>query len=105
MSTTTIKKNINRNLSDKYSQNLLDHTKQSTIDVLKTSYKKVIQKTAQATADLIGNKISDKITKISKTSQENNSETTTNDHGKEIPKERYMSPDERQNTIDDLRLI
>ena len=37
MSTTTIKKNINRNLSGKYSQNLLDHTKQSTIDVLKTS--------------------------------------------------------------------
>ena len=37
MSTTTIKKNINRNLSDKYSQKLLDHTKQSAIDVLKTS--------------------------------------------------------------------
>ena len=68
MSTTTIKKNINRNLSDKYSQKLLDHTKQSAIDVLKTSLKRVIQKTAEATADLIGNKISDKITKISKTS-------------------------------------
>ena len=32
-------------------------------------------KTAEATGDLIGNKIADKITRVSKTSPQNNSET------------------------------
>ena len=45
------------------------------------------------------------MTKVSKTSPKNNSETVTNEHDKEIPKERYVSPKERQKTIDDLRLI
>ena len=50
-----IGKNISKNLSGKYCQNI-DHTKQSTTDALKAS-KRVIQKTADATGDLIGNKI------------------------------------------------
>ena len=49
--------------------------------------------------------MADKITKVSKTSQQNNSETVTNVYKKEIPKERYISPEERQKIIDDLRLI
>ena len=36
--------------------------------------------------------------------QEYNSRTVTNEHDKEIPKERYMPPEERQETIDELRL-
>ena len=44
-------------------------------DVLKTASKRAIQKTAEATGDLIGNAIADKIMKSSKTSQQNNSET------------------------------
>ena len=40
----------------------------------------------------------------SKNSQENNSETVTNEHDKEIPKERYISTEERQEIIDDLRI-
>ena len=63
--------------------------------------KKVIQKTAEETGDLIGNKIADKITKILKTSQQNNSETIINEHDKETPKERYISPEEIQKIIDD----
>ena len=39
-------------------------------------------------------KIADRITKVSKTSQQINSETVTNEHDKEIPKERYISPKE-----------
>ena len=42
------------------------------------SSKRVIQKTAEATGDLIANKMADKITNISKTLQWNNSETVTN---------------------------
>ena len=42
---------------------------------MKTVSKRAIQKTAEATDDLIGNKIADSITKVSKTSPQNNSET------------------------------
>ena len=46
-----------------------------------------------------------KITKVSKNSQQNNSETVTNENDKEIPKERYISLEERQKNIDNLRSI
>ena len=63
---------------------------------LKLLQKGVIQKTP-ATGDLIGNKIADRITKVSKSSQQNHSETVTNEHDKEIPKERYISAEEGRN--------
>ena len=48
-----------------------------------------------------------KFTKISKTSQHNNSEAVTNEHDKEVPKYIYIyiSPEERQKVIDGMRLI
>ena len=46
-----------------------------------------------------------KITKVSKYSQQNNLETVTKEHDKEIPKEKYISPKERQKNFDNLRLI
>ena len=70
-----IGKNISKNISSKYSQKLFDHAKRSAADALKTPSKRVVQKTAEATSDLIGNKIPDKITRVSKTSPLNNSET------------------------------
>ena len=57
------------------------------------------------TGGLIGNKIANKITNVSRSSPQNNSVTITNKHDKGIPKERYVSPEERQKVIDDLRLI
>ena len=54
-------KNIIKNLSVKYSKKFLHHAKQSATDALKTSSKRVIQKTTadavepKATGDLIGN--------------------------------------------------
>ena len=53
---------------------------------------------------MTGNEIANKITKVPKNSQENNSATVINEHDKEIPKERYISPEERQEIIDELRL-
>ena len=50
-----------------------DHAKQSAADSIKTASKRVIHKTAEATSDLIGNEIADKITRISKTSPKINS--------------------------------
>ena len=61
--------------------------KLSTTDALKTASKRAIQKTVEATGDLIGNKIADSITKVSKTSLQNNSETNEG-----ILEERYISP-------------
>ena len=96
----TVGKNINKSLSSNYNQKLLDHAKQSAIDVLKTSSKRAIQKTAEATDDLIGNKIADKITRVSKTPPKNNSETNE----EEILTERFIPSELRQKIIDDLRL-
>ena len=74
-------------------------------DVLKTISKRAVQKTAEATGDLIGNEFADEIMKISRTSPQNSLETVENEHNKEIPKERYITSVERQKIIDDLRLI
>ena len=65
-------------MTGKYSQKLLDHAKESATDALKTSSKRVTQKTAEATGDLIDNKVANKITGISKNPQQYNSETITN---------------------------
>ena len=70
----------------------------------KISSKRVIQKTAEATGDLIGNKIANIITRVSKNSQQKNLETVTDAHNKEILKEKYVSPEERQEIIYELRL-
>ena len=78
---------------------------QSTTDTLKSLSKRAIQKTAEVVGDLIGNQTVGKITKMSKTSRQNNSKIFKNEHFKEIPKERYISPEERQKITDDLRLI
>ena len=39
------------------------------IDAAKTTFKKVIQKTAEVKGDLIGNKIADKITSVGKSKE------------------------------------
>ena len=43
---------------------LVDHTKKSATDALKTVSKRKIQKAAEATGDLTGNRIVDKITEV-----------------------------------------
>ena len=57
-------KKMGKSLSSKYG--LLDSAKKSASknDAIKTASKREIQKTAEATGDLIGNKIADKITSV-----------------------------------------
>ena len=69
---------------------------------LKLLQKKAIQKTAEATDDLI-NKIANKITKASRNSPQNTLEAVKSEA--EIRKERYISPEKREKIIYDLRLI
>ena len=68
---------------------------------LKGASEKRIQNTAEATGDLVDNKIADKIAKVSKRSPLKNSVINE----EEILRERYISPEKRQKLIDDLRLI
>ena len=62
--------------------------------------KKKNKQTAEATGDLIGNKVTDKITRVSKTSPKNNSETNE----EEMLRGRCISLKKREIIIDDLRL-
>ena len=61
-------KNIGKNLSNKYGQKRLDSAIKSTMDPIKADSKRAIQKTEEATSDLICNKIADKITRETKKS-------------------------------------
>ena len=83
--TKSIGKNVNKNLSGRYSQKLLDHAKQTAADAFKITSKSAIQNKADSIGDLIGNAIANRITKISINLKQNNSETATNQNGKEIP--------------------
>ena len=99
-------KNMGENLSNKYSEKLLDSAKKSTTDAIKTASKKAIQKIAEATSDLIGNKIAGKITRVSKKStKELPNDETEVDVERATPKKRYISPQERQQIINELRLV
>ena len=52
---------------DNYGKKLLDTATKTERDSAKTASKGVVQKTAEATGDLIGNKIAEKITSLDKT--------------------------------------
>ena len=95
-----LQKNMGTNLSSKYGKKLLDNAKKSTTDAVKTASKREIQKTTEATSNLIGNKIADKITSVSKKSKNNE----YNDESETL-KEKYISPEKIQQIIDELRLV
>ena len=92
-----------RSMSNKYGKKLVDTAKKSATNAIKTVSKRAIQKTAEATGDLVGNKIADKITSISKKKSDNNN----NNNNVELttPQKRYISPEERQQIIDELSLV
>ena len=98
---------VAKNMSNKYSQKLLDSANKFTTDAIKTASKKAIQKTAEGTGDLIDNKIADKITSTSKSPQNASKElhSKTDENKIEIRKERYISPEKRQQIIDELKLV
>ena len=72
-------------------QKLLDSAKKSITDAIKTASKRAIQKTSEETSDLIGNK------------------DLPNDETENVeidtPNKRYISPEERKQIIEKLRLV
>ena len=85
-----------KKIGDKYGKKLMDTATKKEIDVAKTASKRVVQKTAEATVDLIGNKIADKIALPGKTKSKEKE-----DERQEI----YIPPEKRQQIIGDLRLF
>ena len=83
-----------KNVGNKYGKKLIDTATKTGIDAAKTASKRVVQKTAGATGDLIGNKIADKITSLGKPKEKDKTKET---------EEIYIPPEKRQ-IIDDLRL-
>ena len=100
-------KNMGKRLHDK----LLDSAKKSTTDAIKTASKRATQKTAEATGALLGNKIADKITSVSKKkpAKELHNNETKEEEEEDVKiathKKRYISPEEIQKVIDELRLV
>ena len=88
-----------RKFGDKYGRNLMDNAKKQGINFAKTACKKIVQKSAEATGDLIGNEIADKITSLGK-SKNKEKESEINE-----VKEIYIPPKKKQQIIDDLRLF
>ena len=79
-----------RSMSNKYGKKLIDTTKKSATDPIKTASKRAIQITAEATGDLIGNKIGDKITSVSKKKSNNNNNHDDDDVKLATHKKRYI---------------
>ena len=86
------------NFKSKYSKKLTDTAIKTGKDFATAAGKKTVHKSAEATGDLVGNKIADKISSASKKSQ--NEEIQSDEVNNEIPKERYISLKERQKITD-----
>ena len=87
------------NIKNIYGKKIIDTAKKQGTNFAKTAGKKIVQKSAEATEDLIGNIIADKITSLGK-SKNKEKENETNE-----PEEIIISPEKRQQITDDLRLF
>ena len=85
-----------RKCDDKYGKTLIDTATETGIDAAKIASKRVVQKVAEATGDLIGNEIADKITSIGKPKEKEKTNKA---------EEIYIPPEKRQQIIDDLKLF
>ena len=74
------------NLVINMEKKLIDTATKIEVDAAKTASKRVVQKTAEATGDLIGNKIDDKITSVGKSKKD--------DKTKKV-EEIYVPPEKR----------
>ena len=79
----------------KFGDKLMNTATKTGIDATKTASKRIVQKTAEATGDLIGNKIADKITSVGK--------SKSDDKTKKVEKI-YIPPEKRQQILDDFKL-
>ena len=77
----------------------MDTAAKTGIDAAETASKSLVQKTAEATRDLTGNKIVDKITSVGKTKNKHKEDETNERQEINIP------PEKRHQIINDLRFF
>ena len=78
-----------------YGKKIMDTSTKTGMDAATTASKRVVPKAAEATGDLIGNKIADKIISIGKPKKKEKTKET----------EKIYIPPEKRQIIDDLRLF
>ena len=78
----------------------MDTATKTGIDAANTVSKRVVRKTAEATGDLFGNEIADKITSASKSKSKEKKEDEANE-----TQDIYIPPEKRQQITDDLLLL
>ena len=86
-------------LGDKYGKKLRDSAIKTSEEFAKTVGKKVIHKSAEATGDLVGSKIADKITKLKSKKEKDY------DKVMEEMQELMIPPEKRRQIIKDLKLF
>ena len=91
---------VGKKYGKKYGSKLLDNSISAGKDFAKTAGKKVLRKSAEATGDMIGNKIADRITKSSR-----NKAQKEDDRIMEETQELTIPPEKRQQIIRDLKLF
>ena len=82
------------NTKSKYGKQIMDTTKKQGINFAKVAGKRIINKSAEGTRDLIGNKIADKITSL-----RNKPRNDKNDKKEEINEEEIIIPPEKRQQI------
>ena len=91
---------VGKSMKKKYGKKILDNSLSVGKNFAKIAGKKVLTKSAEATGDLIGNKIADRITKSSR-----NKEQKEDDRKMEEIQELIIPPEKREQIIKDLKLF
>ena len=91
---------VGKSMKKKDVKKILDNSLSAGKDFAKIAGKKVLTKCAEATGDLIGNKISDRITKSAR-----NKEQKEDDRIMEEMQEIIIPPEKREQIIKDLKLF
>ena len=88
---------VSKSMKNKYKK-ILDNSLSAGKDFAKIAGKKVLSKSAEATGDLIGNKIADRITKSARNKEQD-------DRIMEETQEIIIPPEKREQIIRDLKLF
>ena len=91
---------VGKSMKKKYGKKVLDNSISSGKDFAKIAGKKVLTKSAEATGDLIGNKIADRIAYSSR-----NKDQKEDDRIIEETQELIIPPEKREQIIKDLKLF
>ena len=93
-------RDVGKSMNKKYGKKILDNSLSAGKDFAEIAGKKVLTKSAEATGDLIGNKIADRITKSAR-----NKEQNEDDRIMEETREIIIPPEKREQIIRDLKLF